>query len=338
MSYAQKVAEQIEQYADTAVLKGLPEIYKYWSQTYLRPALEEVFGSGNIYQIYAEEIAGAIERTGNGRILSIGSGDCNHEVEVAKALTDRGLGGRFTLVCTELSELRLQRGRELARRENVLDSLEFRVVDVNDWSHSERYGFVFAQHTLHHIVELERLFDQVDVVLEPDGTFFTIDMIGRNGHMRWPEVLDWVNLIWRYMPERYRFNHQFEARHDEYLNWDCSVSGFEGIRAEDILPLLVERFDFARFHACGGVEEVFVDRGYGHNLSIDRDEDRRFIDMVHALNEWLLDNGRIKPTMVFASMRRKGLSPPPVTRTFRNRLPADAVRPVEPLAPATTDS
>jgi len=33
--------------------------------------------------------------------------------------------------------------------------------------------------------------------------------------------------------------------------WDCSKQGFEGIRAQDILPLLVKKFSFRSFLGFG---------------------------------------------------------------------------------------
>ncbi len=66
--------------------------------------------------------------------------------------------------------------------------------------------------------------------------FVTNDMIGRNGHQRWPEALEIVNQYWHELPEAYRYNKLLSRYEPEYMNWDCSTEGFEGIRAQDILP------------------------------------------------------------------------------------------------------
>ena len=57
-----------------------------------------------------------------------------------------------------------------------------------------QYQIVMANQALHHFVELEMLFDKVFQVLAVDGFFLTDDMIGRNGHMRWPEALEHFQL------------------------------------------------------------------------------------------------------------------------------------------------
>ena len=55
-----------------------------------------------------------------------------------------------------------------------------------------------------------------------DGRFITSDMIGRNGHQRWPEALAIVQEFWRELPKAYRYNLLCRATRTQYLNWDCS--------------------------------------------------------------------------------------------------------------------
>ena len=74
---------------------------------------------------------------------------------------------------------------------------------------------------------------------------------------------------------------QFE---NTFINHDCSTVGFEGIRAQDILPLLLDRFQFHRFAAWGGLLDIFVDRAFGHNLSSEKPFDREFIDTMWETN------------------------------------------------------
>ena len=112
--------------------------------------------------------------------------------------------------------------------------------------------------------------------------------------------------FWSEMPTEYRYNRQLRRQDDEFLDWDCSISGFEGIRAQDILPLLVERFSFDMFIGFGNVIDPFVDRGFGPNFSVDSQRDKDFIDRVHARDEAEIVAGRIKPTHMFAVMQAGG--------------------------------
>jgi hypothetical protein len=188
-----------------------------------------------------------------------------------------------------------------------------------------KYSVVIAKDTLHHVLELEHLFDAVHEGLEQDGVFLTTDMIGRNGHMRWPEALEIIQAIWKFIPDHYKTNHQLKRVEKEYDNWDCSKTGFEGIRAQDILPLLVEKFTFRGFLGFGNLPDIFIERGFGHNLNVDNPHDTGFIDFLECLNSLLIDLGYLKPTMIYGAMtRRKQHAPPP--SCYRHWTPEFCVR------------
>jgi hypothetical protein len=89
------------------------------------------------------------------------------------------------------------------------------------------------------VLGLEHLFDAIQGALEQEGVFLATDIIGRNGHMRWPETLEIIQGIRKLIPDHYKTNHQLKRVEKEYDDWDCYKTSFEGIRAQDILPLLV---------------------------------------------------------------------------------------------------
>ena len=151
-------------------------------------------------------------------------------------------------------------------------------------------------------------------------------MIGRNGHMRWPEALAVVEEFWKEFPREYRYNCQLRRQEDTYGNWDCSVEGFEGIRAQEILPLMSQRFAFDLFFAYGNVIDPFIDRGFGPHFKVEREWDRGFIDRVHARDEEEILSGRIKPTHMFAAARRDG---DVQTLVWRHLTPEFCARPSE---------
>ncbi len=186
----------------------------------------------------------------------------------------------------------------------------------------EKYDVVIANHALHHFVELEKLFDGIHRCLRKDGFFITCDMIGRNGHMRWPEALELVHEFWKELPRNYRFNHQLQRSEDLYQNWDCSVDSFEGIRAQDILPLLVGRFHFDLFIGYGNVVDVFVERGFGPNFDADAEWDRSFIDRIQACNQQALEAGRVTPTQMIAAL----CTTPRETKVYKHLTPEFCLR------------
>jgi len=92
-----------------------------------------------------------------------------------------------------------------------------KAIDLNSWVPDEKYSTVIAKDTLHHVLELEHLFDSIHAALEDNGVSVTTDMIGRNGHMRWPETLELIQGILKFIPDHYKTNHLKRVEH-EYVN------------------------------------------------------------------------------------------------------------------------
>ena len=323
MSYAGRLAAEHGIYADAAEVHELPAIFHYWSNRHIRPMIEE-YGFSNPDQFFAKYLAESarIRAAASPVFLSIGAGNCDTEVRVAGLLRDGGWTD-FTIECLDINPSMLRRGREMAEREGVSAHVVTTECDFNDWKATRAYDGVMASQSLHHAMKLEGLFDEVRGILGDGGYFVIDDIIGRNGHQRWPEALAAVRDFWRELPRSYRYNRQLDRYERRYINWDCSTEGFEGIRAEDILPLLIERFDFRMFVGFANVVDVFVDRAFGHNFDADAQWDRTFVDRLHAFDEDGFRNGTLTPTHMMAVLT----SGPCAQHTFaRGLTPAQSVR------------
>jgi SAM-dependent methyltransferase len=305
--YGARVGEELSRFREEIEIHALPPIFHYWSDRYVRPKLE-TFGFSNPDGFFQMHIEACCARAGSEgdyrskRIISLGAGNCDTEVRLARALLDRGRSD-FVIECLDLNDAMLDRGRAHATDQGVSAHVVPVRGDFNAWQPDKSYDCIIANHSLHHVLALEHLFSGVAGGLAPHGRFVVSDMIGRNGHQRWPEALAIVREFWGEMPTAYRYNRQLRRQDDEFLDWDCSISGFEGIRAQDILRLLVERFSFDIFIGFGNVIDPFVDRGFGPNFSVDSQWDRDFIDRVHARDEAEIAVGHIKPTHMFAVMQ-----------------------------------
>jgi ubiquinone/menaquinone biosynthesis C-methylase UbiE len=338
--YNERLRVEIERYAKVENVHDLPAIFHVWSTRYVTPKVEEVLSTSlkAIEEFYAIYIRRYAEENPSDpvTIASIGAGNGDFEVRIAKILKSLGVE-RFRFQCMDVNPAMLERGREAAAKENLADHFEFLEIDVSKWSPLKPIPIVMAHHSLHHILELETTFANVKRAIGANGYFLSCDMIGRNGHMRWPEALEIVHDIWRTMPDRYKYNHQLKRFEELYENWDCSTEGFEGIRAQDILPLLVKLFKFEAFVAFGNISDLFVDRGFGHNLSPSNEEDVAFINRIGELNDTLISEGKIKPTQMIAVMRAGETRPCRYylhwTPEFCVRVPSETDRPVAPETP-----
>jgi SAM-dependent methyltransferase len=309
MDYAARIVSEKEIYRDCLDVHDLPEIFHYWSNRYVRPKLE-AFGFSTPDEMFLK-YAGKQFQNGRSearRLASMGAGNCHLEVELAVRLLDTGCSD-FIIDCVELNPDMLERGRRAAAQAGVAARMNFLQVDLNGWSAAHEYDVVIANQTLHHVLNLEKLFAEIRRSLRPGGSLVISDMIGRNGHQRWPEALALVREFWRKLPPSYRFN-QGRLRYEEiYEDWDCSGESFEGIRAQDILPLLVEHFHFELFVAFANIIDPFVDRVFGKNFDPAASWDRSFIDQVHERDEKEIASGRIKPTHILAVMGNDPCAP-----------------------------
>lgn len=322
LTYSDRLKAENSRFTDVLDVNELPAIFHYWSNEHLRPIVAE-FGVNHPDEWFANHFAEAAkDSVASPRFISIGSGNCDTEVRVAKLMRARGMQD-FTIECLDINKAMLGRGKMLAEQEEVAQHLAFVRSDFNEWEPVGEYDGVMANQSLHHVIELETLFDKIAAALRPSGLFVVSDIIGRNGHQRWPEALDALRIFWRELPPSYRYN-QMLRRHEElYESWDCSQEGFEGIRAQDILPLLLQRFQFYKFIGFGNIIDPFIDRAFGHNFDAKASWDRDFIDRVHAYEERAFREGELKPTHMFAVMT---ISEPPSRHYSRELSPEFSVR------------
>jgi SAM-dependent methyltransferase len=299
--YQERVKSEQANFANCENVHALPDIFHYWSNKHLAPSLTP-FGFSSPNDFFEKQIQSRCESVTPRLVkaISIGSGNCDLEADIASHLRQAGIEN-FRISCLDINPDMIARGKDHANNLGVESHIEFICDDFNNWSGDKgTYDIVMANQSLHHVLELEKLFDAVHKSLADDGLFLISDMIGRNGHMRWPEALDAMEPFWSELPPEYRYN-QLMRRHEEtFINHDCSTSGFEGIRAQDILPLLCERFEFKFFFPFGNIIFPFVDRTFGHNFKVEMDWDRDFIDRVHECDERSLLNGSLKPNALFA--------------------------------------
>lgn len=314
--YQQRKLREMEFFRKIENVNALPDIFHYWSHHYLKPIFDEVGITGVTDFFIAPMLdhcrtVAAEQPERRCRFVSLGAGHCEFEIEIAAKLKSLGFQN-FVLECLDITRPMLDIGKKSAGKTGVGDLMDFIELDLNTWDIAEGdYDVVMANQSLHHFVELELLFEKIAKAIGHTGVFITSDIIGRNGHMRWPEALAIIQKLWAELPDRCKYNRLLGRFEASYENWDCSVSGFEGIRCQDILPLLIEHFHFDLFIAFGNLIDIFVDRAFGHNFDPKNKDDLAFIDRVATLDQQMIEARTLSPTHMFAIMRHKEDVPAP---------------------------
>ncbi|WP_196137736.1 trans-aconitate 2-methyltransferase [Aliikangiella sp. G2MR2-5] len=324
MNYEERIKAQIEQYDNVEDMHGqLSSIIDYWKRKHFKPIFEKVTGVKNHIEFYAVPFKRSIDKSNTKRIISLGAGNAAVEIQVVKKLLELGCDN-FSFEILELSEHQIKRAHENIEKAGMVKYFIVSQGDFNSWQPNTQYAGVMAHHALHHVMELEHLFQAIKLGLEPQGVFVTFDMIGAKGHARWPEALEFVEKIWAFLPENKKYHHLLRKEFKEFYNHDCSDRGFEGIRAHEILPLLVEFFNFDTFLGYGNLTDEFISRGYGANYDTSNSKDLAFIDFLEFLNSVLLDLGYLKPTKMAAILTKHDVSK---TKCYKNLTPEFCIRP-----------
>ncbi len=301
--YEARLRSEREQFDQNVNVHDLPDIFHYWSNRYLLPMFQP-FGFNSPTDFFLKKCSERCRLAASTpvTIVSVGAGNCDMEIDIAEKLVADGHDG-FSIDCIEINSNMIERARARLEGSPAAAQVRFLKEDFNRWQPPRGfYDIIMANQSLHHVLELEHLFDSIQRGLKQDGLFLASDMIGRNGHQRWPEALAMVEEFWQELPDSYRYNQLMQRQETTYINHDCSTSGFEGIRAQDILPLLIERFQFDTFIPYGNITFVFIDRPFGHNFDAQAAWDKDFIDRVHAADEKAMLEGSIKPTSMIAVM------------------------------------
>lgn len=304
LAYRVRVFAERHAFDHACCVHDLPPIFHYWSDTHLKPRFEplgfrsaEDFFAGTAIRAIAERDGRLLE------IASLGAGRCELELELADRL-EREADGGFRITCLDINPAVLREARHRATARGLAHRFAFECVDLNAWQPARRYDLVLASRCLHHFLALESLLDAVHAALADDGTLLVSDVIGRNGHQLWPEQSEALAPFFAQLPERCRYDRALGATATQFESLDRSGLAFEGIRAQDILPLLHERYAFETFAPFGGLAPLLLERRFGDNFDVARDWDRAFVDRLAAHEHALLDAGTIKPTHLVASLRK----------------------------------
>jgi SAM-dependent methyltransferase len=172
--YARRLRSEKGQFDECLNVHELPDIFHYWSNQYLRPMFE-VFGFSSPNDFFLQSIRGkcAQDTTREIAIVSIGAGNCDLEIDIGERLLSAGLGN-FHIDCLEINENMLERARARVGDGELASKLRFLQQDFNRWQpRGAEYHVVMANQSLHHVLELEHLFDSIRRGLAPGGVFLT---------------------------------------------------------------------------------------------------------------------------------------------------------------------
>lgn len=180
----------------------------------------------------------------------------------------------------------------------------FGTADLNTGELPDDGGFdlVFCHASLHHLIELEHVCEQIRRVVRPGGRVVAIDVMARNGYRLWPDTKRVANEMFKTLPPRFRLNHTGyrDARLDSSI-WapDTRAEGMECMRSADIVPLLRRYFKEQTFVGSHAFARRFFDTMYGPNYDLEQPLDRAVFEWIWQMDCEYLDSGALQPETFF---------------------------------------
>lgn len=229
-------------------------------------------------------------------MLSLGSGPGGIELTVAEWTPDA------KILCTDFNPALLELGQQRANSQGF--PVRFEQMDLNTATLPKgEFDVVFCHASLHHVIELERLADQIHQSLRPGGEVVVLDVVTPSGYLMWPETREVVRNLWPALPQELRVNHTAYPegpRFDqEFWEADTSQSGMECIRSGDILQVLSERFVRKVYVPYYSISRRFFDTMYGPNYDLDNPLHRSVVDFIWELDRYYIRSGVLKPETFF---------------------------------------
>lgn len=216
------------------------------------------------------------------RIASLCSGTA-----VTEAALIRGAGVEVELTLFDINATLLAMANQ---REWGASRITIHHADVNRLSLPEAaFDIVLCVSGLHHLVELEHIFEAVRFGLSTAGEFWAIgEQVGPNGNRLNPDALSAANRVFSALPARLRINQRTNLVDEELSNQDCSEATFEGIRSEEIETILARTFSLVENCRRNSFLWRIVGPDYVLNYDISIEADRSSISsLVNAeIHEW----------------------------------------------------
>lgn len=198
----------------------------------------------------------------------------------------------------DISAGAIEAARKAAEEAGVGDSIDYRVVDLNQVVlQKASFDAIFALSSVHHVANLENFFEQCSLALKPGGLMFLDEYIGPSRFQTAPLVTEVINKLLATLPERYRINlftsdggtidRYIPSPIEHFLKHDPS----EAVRSQEIVSVLKNWFDVVEFRPYGGTIQHMLLSGIAGNFDENSDCDATLLNFLSVLEETLEQQG-----------------------------------------------
>ena len=209
-------------------------------------------------------------------------------------LLSKGVCRRFHGI--DISEKAIETARDIARKENL--PLTYEVADLNFVELPEKiFDLVAAQTSLHHILFLERVADQIWHSLKNDGCVWIHDFIGETQWQHDPKRLSLANHLLASLPEKFRHNRITNRLATEIKRPEPGRlhPPFESIRSSEIIPIFQRWFTIEWKLEFSAFLHLVVPPGT-RAAYIENEDTRALFEILALLDHLCIEEKIVQPT------------------------------------------
>ena len=210
----------------------------------------------------------------------------------------------------DIAQRAIEIAKEKAREMDILEKVHYEALDLNNITlEKNRYDVVFCSMSLHHIVNLERLFREIEKSLKDDGLLIINEYIGPN-RFQWTDLqLEISNDLLKILPEKYRHDpitnsirKEISRTTVEYMD---SIDPSEAVRSRDIIPLMEQRFDVINRIDYGGTLVNLLLDNIIVNFDERKSEDLAILKLLFYLEKKMISNEMLPSDFTMIVSRKK---------------------------------
>jgi ubiquinone/menaquinone biosynthesis C-methylase UbiE len=278
-------------------------IYTLASVLYWRLYGNRCFGNtGDEYGwlSWLKRVYGASPRA---RVLELGSGNGDLLLDLRRIkLADEFVG-------LDISEIGVQVASGKAAEAGYAN-VKFSQCDLNRLTlEAGAYDMVVTQMSLHHLENLEQVFEQVAQALMPGGSFAANDYVGPTRWQFTPMQLILANAILQVLPRRLRVRYPDgkiksivgRPTVQQMIEMDPS----EAVRSEEIVPLFQRYFTLEHRIDYGGSVSILVLDNIIDNFRATDPSSVKWLRVILAIDHWARRTGLVPPINLVLAGRPK---------------------------------
>ena len=217
---------------------------------------------------------GYLKNKKNLRLLSIGSGSCSHELELASYPNFE------KIVCVDIADNRLKEAEKIAHSKG-LQNISFICANALEYSFESNFDIVFFHSSLHHFNHISNLIPhKIIPLLKSDGHLIINEYVGPTRIQHPKHQLQAINRGLKLIPTKFR-----ERFKTGWIKKRYRGSGLirmiladpsECIDSSSILPTIHTHFNTIAERPYGGNILMHVLKDISHHF-LDMDSERKYI-------------------------------------------------------------